>query len=84
MDEKASMHNVHLITFVDSLRDFCTLSELKYAEARMHNVHPGLISLHLTDSSTSSELKEEKLLARTNCILVFFFHLQLFHVSAEG
>ena len=72
-----------ILSFVDSLRDFCTLSELKYAEARMHNVHPGLSSLHLTDSSSSSELKEEK--ASTHKLHPsFFFHLQLFHVRAEG
>ena len=49
-----------ILSFFDSLRDFCTLSDLKYAEARMQNVHPGLSSLHLSDSSSSSELKEEE------------------------
>ena len=72
-----------ILSFFDSLRDFCTLSDLKYAEARMQNVHPGLSSLHFYDSSSSSELKEEE--ASTHKLHpVFLFHLQLFHVRAEG
>ena len=72
-----------ILSFFDSFRDFCTLSDLKYAEARMQNVHPGLSSLHLSDRSSSSELKEEE--ASTHKLHPsFFFHLQLFHVRAEG